>query len=125
MYVKSYLQELSVDMNLFHQESFTPTAKEPEQSSAVSESTFTVSVPKFGANLSAGENSLLADSLEQAGLPIILACRSGVCGSCKCKVTKGKVTSTSQQPLTDAEVETGYVLACSSTINSDIEVELG
>ncbi|CAH0539648.1 hybrid-cluster NAD(P)-dependent oxidoreductase [Vibrio marisflavi] len=123
--VKSYLQQLSVDMSLFHQESFTPATNEPEQSDTDSKSTYTVSVPKFGANLSAGENSLLADSLEQAGLPIILACRSGICGSCKCKVNKGKVTSSSQSPLTESEINNGYVLACSSTIESDVEIELG
>ncbi|MEF1280065.1 2Fe-2S iron-sulfur cluster-binding protein, partial [Vibrio fortis] len=49
----------------------------------------------------------------------------GICGSCKCKVTKGSVSSSSQETLTPEEIEQGYVLACSSIIDSELEVELG
>jgi NADH oxidoreductase Hcr len=34
------------------------------------------------------------------------------------------VESSSQETLTAEEIEQGYVLACSSTIQSDVEVEL-
>ncbi|PQJ63313.1 hybrid-cluster NAD(P)-dependent oxidoreductase [Vibrio chagasii] len=128
--IESYLKELEFNMDNFYQESFTPAtqnaqSEEPQTEIADNEnSVVKVFVPTFGKEVEAEAGTPLADSLEQAGVPIITACRSGICGSCKCKVTKGSVESSSQETLTAEEIEQGYVLACSSTIQSDIEVEL-
>ncbi len=120
--VHSYLSELGFDMANFYQESFTPAASEPSEVSSESASIF---VPDFAQTIEAQKGEVLADALENAGLPLIVACRSGICGSCKCKVNKGDVASTSQETLTPEEIEQGYVLACSSTIESDLEVQIG
>ncbi|MFW8630201.1 FAD-binding oxidoreductase [Vibrio natriegens] len=120
--VHGYLSELGFDMSNFYQESFTPAATEP---SAVSDETASVSVPDFAQTIYAQKGQVLADVLEGAGLPLIVACRSGICGSCKCKVRKGSVSSTSLETLTQEEIEQGYVLACSSTIEADLEVQIG
>ena len=40
---------------------------------------------------------------EREGLPIIGACRTGVCGSCKCKVVDGEFETASTTPLTAEE----------------------
>ncbi|CAH0529368.1 NADH oxidoreductase HCR [Allocatenococcus thiocycli] len=120
--VHGYLSELGFDMANFYQESFTPAATEP---SAVSDETASVSVPDFAQTIDAQKGQVLADVLEGAGLPLIVACRSGICGSCKCKVRKGSVSSTSLETLTQEEIEQGYVLACSSTIEADLEVQIG
>ncbi|MDK9737265.1 hybrid-cluster NAD(P)-dependent oxidoreductase [Vibrio sp. D404a] len=126
--VESYLTELEFNMENFYQESFTPISK-VEESQPIKDNSQSgpveVFVPAFGAKVEADLGTPLADSLEKAGVPIIIACRSGICGSCKCKVTKGSVTSSSQETLTADEIEQGYVLACSSTIDSEVEVELG
>ena len=82
-------------------------------------------VPDFAQTIDAQKGQVLADVLEVAGLPLIVACRSGICGSCKCKVRTGSVSSTSLETLTPEEIEQGYVLACSSTIESDLEVQIG
>ncbi|HAH03582.1 MAG TPA: hybrid-cluster NAD(P)-dependent oxidoreductase, partial [Vibrio sp.] len=82
------------------------------EASADSNSAVKVFVPAFGAEVEAEAGTPLADSLEKAGVPIIIACRSGICGSCKCKVTKGSVESSSQETLTPEQIEQGYVLAC-------------
>lgn len=120
--VHGYLSELGFDMANFYQESFTPVATEP---SAVSDETASVSVPDFAQTINAQKGQVLADVLEGAGLPLIVACRSGICGSCKCKVRKGSVSSTCLETLTQEEIEQGYVLACSSTIEADLEVQIG
>lgn len=67
----------------------------------------------------------MADVLEGAGLPLIVACRSGLCGSCKCQAHHGSVISSSQETLSAQEIEHGFGLACSSQIESDLEVTLG
>lgn len=135
--MKENLQALGMDMSLFYQESFTPAEslqpelhlnpvsdgqKVEEKAQAISEAT--VFVPAFGASISAALGSALIDALEQAKVPVIAACRSGICGSCKCKVTKGDYTRTSTATLTDQELKEGFVLACSCQVHSDLEVVL-
>jgi len=39
-------------------------------------------------------------------------------------VTKGDVSRTSTETLTEQDLAQGYTLACSSQIQSDVEVEL-
>lgn len=117
-----YLQQIDFDMSQFYQESFTPRV-ESEEARLVDESV-SISVPSFGKTLQANKGALLADALEQGGVPLIVACRSGICGSCKCKVTVGLVESSSSSPLTPEEIDQGYVLACSSTLSSDVSIEL-
>ncbi|MGR5131935.1 FAD-binding oxidoreductase [Vibrio alfacsensis] len=120
--VQDYLNELGFDMGNFYQESFTPARNEDIE---VSDEIATVSVPDFAQSINAKKGQVLAEALESAALPLIVACRSGICGSCKCKVRKGSVSSTSLETLTPEEIEQGYVLACSSTIESDLEVQIG
>lgn len=120
--VKGYLSDLGFDMENFYQESFTPAASE---TSEVSTESANISVPDFAQTIESPKGQVLADVLEGAGLPLIVACRSGICGSCKCKVNRGQVSSTRYETLTPEEIEQGYVLACSSTIESDLEVQIG
>lgn len=85
---------------------------------------FNVSVPSFKFNQLVSAGATLLNVLEAGHVPVIGACRSGVCGSCKCRVTKGKVKSTSTATLTAEQITQGFVLACSSTVEEDIEVAL-
>ena len=83
-------------------------------------------MPAFGVDAEIAAGELLLDALEGAGVPIVGACRTGVCGSCKCKVEgdAGVVTSTSTVPLTADEIAAGVVLACSTTVNGEVSVSL-
>ncbi|EKO3960475.1 2Fe-2S iron-sulfur cluster-binding protein [Vibrio fluvialis] len=120
--VKCYLEALDFNMQHFYQESFTPTVAEHTQAS-VAESV-RVRVDAFGADIEAPSESFLLEALETGQLPIIAACRSGICGSCKCRVTSGTVRSHSQETLSAEEIEQGYVLACSTVLESDVEIAL-
>lgn len=112
---------LGVAVDQFHQESFTPIeAHNENESSGVVQ----FEVPAFGVATEVAKGATLADVLEENGVPIIIACRSGMCGSCKCKVTKGEVSRTSTETLTEEDIANGYTLACSSQIQSDVEVSL-
>jgi NADH oxidoreductase Hcr len=112
---------LGVAAEQFHQESFTPIEA---SNNADSNGVVQFEVPAFGVATEVAQGSTLADVLEENGVPIIIACRSGMCGSCKCKVTKGEVSRTSTETLTEEDMANGYTLACSSQIQSDVEVEL-
>lgn len=127
--MKENLAALDMDMTLFYQESFTPAeSTQPEvedtKSKAAALAHATVFVPSFGTETKIVTGSLLIDALESAKVPVIAACRSGICGSCKCKVTNGDFTRTSSETLTEQEIAEGFVLACSCQIHSDVEVSL-
>ena len=81
-------------------------------------------VQDFGSTAEIPVGELLLEALESAGLPIIGACRSGICGACKCQVTSGETESTSVATLTETEMNAGFVLACSSKARSDLVIAL-
>lgn len=137
--VKALLESLGFDMTKFHQESFGSFKGDSAELEAVKEQSagtnFDKSVDKSldtsGFMLNIGDRSralsaeqTLLDGIEAEGLPIIAACRSGVCGACKCKVVEGEVESSSQMALTPDEIAQGYVLACSTKLKSDTRLEL-
>lgn len=116
--VSSWLSEAGVAA--IYRESFTP----PTIEIAADAAHYTLDVPAFGKTVDIAAGETLLDVMEREGLPIIGACRTGVCGSCKCKVQNGEVTSTSTLALTPDEIAAGFVLACSSTAQSDLTVSL-
>jgi len=119
--VAGWLLDAGLGEAAIHQENFQSACV----AGAEDAERFSLRVPDFGrtAEIAAGE--LLLDVLEREGLPIIGACRTGVCGSCKCKVIDGDVESTSTVPLTPEEIAAGYVLACSGTVKGDVALAIG
>ena len=67
----------------------------------------------------------ILDAAAGAGIYINSSCGGeGVCGRCKVIVKSGNVLSEPTGRISREEQEKGYVLACRSTIHSDIEVEV-
>jgi len=120
--LRELAQGREFDMNFFHQESFVPAEIVAEVAEDAAQYQLKALQSGITAAVSAGESLLSA--LEAAGVPVTGACRAGVCGSCKCQLTAGDVDSSSQATLTEAEIAAGYVLACSSTVQSDLAVAL-
>lgn len=121
--MKTYVEAIGLDMAHFFQESFTPIEPETNDSADAS-GVVQFEVPAFGVSKEIDKGATLADVLEESGVPIIIACRSGMCGSCKCKVEKGEVSRTSTETLSEEDIAQGYTLACSSQVQSDVEVSL-
>lgn len=65
--------------------------------------------------------SLLA-ALEGQGVAVDAACRAGVCGCCKTRISQGEYRTTSTMTLSDAEIAQGYVLACSCYPQGDVVI---
>ncbi|MGI2132040.1 FAD-binding oxidoreductase [Shewanella baltica] len=136
--VKALLAELNFDMSRLHHESFataekaarnqlmqakSPTeADENSQAGAFTLPTFNLAIGDRSTRLTQGQS--LLEGIESEGLPIIAACRSGVCGACKCQVLAGETVSTSVMTLSAAEIDAGFVLACSTTLTSDVTLKL-
>lgn len=126
--VKSLLEGIGFDMTMHHQESFGGLAiiSNEEQGGSMEgaavQNNFMLSIGDIAREMSA-DNTLL-EGIEAEGLPIIAACRSGVCGACKCQVLEGDTESSSHMALTPDEIEQGYVLACSTKLKSDVRLAL-
>lgn len=73
----------------------------------------------------APKETLLQAALNQ-GLAFPHSCRAGGCGSCKCRLVKGKVKELTDKSylLSADEIRDNYVLACQSVPQSDVEVEV-
>ncbi len=77
-WVEQYCQQQQVPADHFQQEQFR-TADEVIDTS--NELTMTISRPLRSVNVPVGTSLLFA--LEQHKIPVMAACRAGVCGSCK------------------------------------------
>ncbi len=125
--VKGMLEGVGFDMSRYHQESFGgPSTASSLQAAGRGDTAgsapFMLQVGDLSMPLS-GEQTVL-EGIEAKGLPIIAACRSGVCGACKCQVLSGETESSSEMTLTPAEVEQGFILACSTRLKSDVTLSL-
>jgi NADH oxidoreductase Hcr len=123
--VKLMLEAAEFDMSQFNQESFGASSamglKAALESNPSTEQ-FMLSIGNKQVQLT-GDQSLL-DGIESAKLPIIAACRSGVCGACKCQVVSGTTVSSSKMALTADEIAAGFVLACSTKMTSDVRLQM-
>lgn len=60
------------------------------------------------------EGVTLLDGAQKSRPDLPFACKGGVCGTCRARVTEGAVTMRRNFALEEAEVEAGFVLTCQS-----------
>ncbi len=67
---------------------------------------------------------LLLVALLRHGIIFPYSCQSGVCGTCKCKLIKGRVDLDiySDAALNPVEVQQGLILACRARLLSDVTI---
>ncbi len=104
-------------------ESFTPAAAAAPAvvDDGVAAVTLTFAGSGKTAPLAAGRTVL--EAAEAAGVQIDYQCRSGICGTCRCKLLDGHVTMAVRDALTDADEAEGYILACQATATEDVTVD--
>mgnify|MGYP003635541876 CR=1 FL=1 len=123
--VKLMLEAAEFDMSQFNQESFGASSAmglKAAMESNPSTEQFMLSIGDKQIPLTG--NQTLLEGIESAKLPIIAACRSGVCGACKCQVVSGTTESSSKMALTAEEIAAGFVLACSTKITSNVRLQM-
>ena len=79
-----------------------------------------------GAEFTAAPKETLLQAALNQGLSFPHSCRAGGCGTCKCRLVKGKVKELTDKSylLSAEEIRDNYVLACQSVPQSDVEVEV-
>ncbi|MDD5404843.1 MAG: 2Fe-2S iron-sulfur cluster-binding protein [Sulfuricella sp.] len=71
-----------------------------------------------------GHDTLLEAAL-RAGVPLNYGCSGGNCGLCKARVVSGQIKKVRHHDyvIPEAEKNLGYILLCSNTAVSDVEIE--
>ena len=64
------------------------------------------------------------EAAEAAGVPIVSACQSGVCGTCVGRCTQGTYELGQSIGLNHTEKSQGYILTCQTRVTSDCSIEL-
>jgi ring-1,2-phenylacetyl-CoA epoxidase subunit PaaE len=117
------LRGFGVDRKRVHRELFYVDEPPPEPHRA--EETVTggseVRVVLNGrvTELTLPRNVPVLDSAQKVRGDLPFACKGGVCGTCRAKVTDGEVTMRRNFALEDDEIEAGFVLTCQTLPVSD------
>lgn len=121
--LKTITENAGVPQDRFFVEQFFGTAVESDIDAdrKVTLSVRSVAVQQFEVPVGM---TLLA-AMEEAGQPVIAACRSGICGTCKTVVLNGyaELEQLTTGPLTEEEITQGYVLACSCRVRANVEIQ--
>lgn len=72
---------------------------------------------EYTTTLADNKTRLLQQLLIQK-FPVPYSCKSGICGSCECKLIEGEVELLENEYLTEKEEKAGHILACMSVVLS-------
>lgn len=119
------LEELGVPRERVHQELFfvddlppEPVRhEEPDSEGPTSE--VIVVLDGRATTLFLPKDTPLLDSAQQSRSDLPFACKGGVCGTCRAKVSQGVVRMRRNHALEQSEVDSGFVLTCQSLPVSD------
>lgn len=79
-----------------------------------------------GESFDVNKDDLLLKAAIEQGIEYPHNCRVGVCGACKTRLVRGKVSpmvDLALSPLTNQQLKDGYFLACQAKVRTDIEIE--
>jgi CDP-4-dehydro-6-deoxyglucose reductase, E3 len=78
-----------------------------------------------GTSFAAEPATTVLDAALAKGVVLEHSCRTGRCGSCKARVTRGSTTSLrAPTALTDDELKHGWILTCTEEATSDLHLDI-
>jgi len=96
-----------------------PPATHPEAIVEGEISDVTVVLDGRSTTVTIPRESTVLDGAQRGRPDLPFACKGGVCGTCRAKVTEGKVDMRRNFALEQSEVDAGFVLTCQSHPLSD------
>jgi len=84
---------------------------------------YALGLKKRGSTIEMTADQTLLEAAEEAGQDLAFECRSGVCGQCKVKLLRGKVTMAAEDALTSADRAAGVILACQARPKEDVDID--
>ncbi|MGY1714852.1 1,2-phenylacetyl-CoA epoxidase subunit PaaE [Geodermatophilus sp. SYSU D01106] len=122
---RALLAELGVPAERVHQELFFVDDVPPEpvrgddRTVEGPSSQVTVVLDGRSTTLALPRGETVLDSAQRVRSDLPFACKGGVCGTCRARVTDGEVEMRRNYALEPREVEAGYVLTCQTLPRSD------
>ncbi|MGH3251850.1 MAG: 1,2-phenylacetyl-CoA epoxidase subunit PaaE [Trebonia sp.] len=118
------LGELGVDAERIHRELFwvgdQPPAEATHDDVPVGEGArLTVILDERSSTLTLPAATPILDGAQQVRSDLPFACKGGVCGTCRAKVTSGAAVMRRNYALEQSELDGGYVLTCQALPESD------
>jgi ring-1,2-phenylacetyl-CoA epoxidase subunit PaaE len=116
---QAVLAELGVPRDRIHFELFYVDEPPPELRRAVAAATgetteVTVVLDGLSTTAALSRDASVLDGGQAMRADLPFACKGGVCGTCRARVTDGEVDMRRNYALEPAEVEAGFVLTCQS-----------
>jgi ring-1,2-phenylacetyl-CoA epoxidase subunit PaaE len=118
------LRELGVDANRIHRELFwvgdEPPVEAVHDDAPVGEgASLTVILDGRSSTLTLPAGTPVLDGAQRARPDLPFACKGGVCGTCRAKVTSGAAVMRRNYALEQRELDAGYVLTCQALPQTD------
>jgi ring-1,2-phenylacetyl-CoA epoxidase subunit PaaE len=120
-----FLQRRGVRADRIHQELFfvedTPPPQVQREDTSVAGATSEVTVRLDGRSTTTtvSRQTSVLEGAQRVRPDLPFACKGGVCGTCRAKVTHGRVHMRRNFALEQSEVDEGFVLTCQSLPRSD------
>jgi ring-1,2-phenylacetyl-CoA epoxidase subunit PaaE len=108
-----------IHRELFYVEAAPPEPERHEEQPVTGGSAVTVILDGRATTTSVGRDTPVLDGAQRVRPDLPFACKGGVCGTCRARVTGGEVRMRRNFALDPAEVDAGYVLTCQSLPVSD------
>jgi len=122
---RTLLADLGVPTDKVHQELFYVDDVPPEPVRGDEEtvtgpsSQVTIVLDGRSTTMALPQGVPVLDSAQKVRGDLPFACKGGVCGTCRARVTDGEVTMRRNYALEPAEVDAGYVLTCQTLPESE------
>jgi len=125
---RDHLSDAGVPDDRIHRELFFVDGAAPiairhaDPSVAGESSDVTIVLDGRSTTVAVPRDSSILDGAQRARPDLPFACKGGVCGTCRAKVTDGKVEMHRNFALDQSELDAGFVLTCQSTPGSETVV---
>jgi ring-1,2-phenylacetyl-CoA epoxidase subunit PaaE len=118
------LTGLGVDTHRIHRELFwvgdePPAEATHDESPPGNGASVTVILDGRSSTLTLPAGTTILDGAQKVRPDLPFACKGGVCGTCRAKITSGEGTMRRNYALEQHEVDAGYVLTCQTLPTSD------
>lgn len=120
--VRAMLATAGFDMAQYHEESFV---FEDDVAAPVMapDGGFLVTFSKSGRVIDCAADSFVLRAASAAGLKLASSCTRGMCGTCKSRLTSGRVDMQHNGGIRQREIDQGMILLCCSRPLSDLVID--
>ena len=125
--VRGLSAEMGVAPERYFEESFAGAPADAATSTAPSNgeasATFKVTFAKQSKSLNVRADQSVLAAARQAGISLPSSCGTGLCGTCKSKLSSGRVEMNHTGGIRQREIDAGFFLPCCSKPLTDLVVE--